>query len=129
MPRPASARLIALDVLDRVLGEARPLDDSFAGHPALASLDARDRAFARLLVTTVLLFVPVVSALATDRAGRPEAAAAMALGVSAMLAVHLWTGGRGVGAWRADTIGLAVAALAFALVFSGRRAAGRRRTS
>ena len=54
MSRPASARLIALDVLDRVLGEARPLDDSFAGHPALAVLDGRDRAFARLLVTTAL---------------------------------------------------------------------------
>jgi 16S rRNA (cytosine967-C5)-methyltransferase len=54
MPRPASARLIALDVLDRVLGAGRPLDDTFAGHPALARLDGRDRAFARLLVTTVL---------------------------------------------------------------------------
>lgn len=54
MSRPASARLIALDVLDRVLGDARPLDDTFAGHPALARLDGRDRAFARLLVTTVL---------------------------------------------------------------------------
>ena len=37
-----------------MLGEGRPLDDTFAGHPALARLDARDRAFARLLVTTVL---------------------------------------------------------------------------
>src|SRR5918994_7514801 len=54
MARPASARLIALDVLDRVLGEARPLDDTFAGHPALAHLDSRDRAFARLLVTATL---------------------------------------------------------------------------
>jgi 16S rRNA (cytosine967-C5)-methyltransferase len=41
-------------VLDRVLAEGRPLDDTFAGHPALARLDGRDRAFARLLVTTVL---------------------------------------------------------------------------
>ena len=54
MPRPVSARRIALDVLDRVLGEARPLDDTFAGHPALARLEPRDRAFARLLVTTAL---------------------------------------------------------------------------
>ena len=37
MARPASARLIALDVLDRVLGERRPLDETFAGHPALAA--------------------------------------------------------------------------------------------
>jgi 16S rRNA (cytosine967-C5)-methyltransferase len=54
MPPPASARLIALEVLDRVLGEGHPLDDTFAGHPALVRLDGRDRAFARLLVTTVL---------------------------------------------------------------------------
>jgi 16S rRNA (cytosine967-C5)-methyltransferase len=54
MPRPASARRIALDVLDRVLGEAHPLEDAFAGHPALPHLDSRDRAFARLLVATVL---------------------------------------------------------------------------
>jgi 16S rRNA (cytosine967-C5)-methyltransferase len=54
MPAPARPRLIALDVLDRVLGAARPLDDTFAGHPALARLEPRDRAFARLLVTTVL---------------------------------------------------------------------------
>jgi 16S rRNA (cytosine967-C5)-methyltransferase len=54
MPRPASARRIALDVLDRVLGEARPLDDTFAGHPVLGHLEGRDRAFARLLATTAL---------------------------------------------------------------------------
>jgi 16S rRNA (cytosine967-C5)-methyltransferase len=54
MVRPANARGVALDVLDRVLGEARPLDETFAGHPALASLDGRDRAFARLLVTVTL---------------------------------------------------------------------------
>jgi 16S rRNA (cytosine967-C5)-methyltransferase len=54
MARPASARLLALDVLDRVLGEARPLDETFAGHPGLPRLDARDRAFARLLITTTL---------------------------------------------------------------------------
>src|SRR5262245_37111733 len=54
MARPVSARAVALDVLDRVLGERRPLDETFAGHPALPLLDPRDRAFARLLVTTVL---------------------------------------------------------------------------
>ena len=63
MPGPASARLIALDVLDRVLGEARPLDETFAGHPALASLDARDRAFARLLLTTTLRRLGQIDAL------------------------------------------------------------------
>jgi len=51
---PISARRIALDVLDLVLGEQRPLDDVFAGHPQLERLAARDRAYARLLVATTL---------------------------------------------------------------------------
>ncbi|HEX6112104.1 MAG TPA: transcription antitermination factor NusB [Geminicoccaceae bacterium] len=74
MPRPASARLIALDVLDRVLGEGRPLDDTFAGHPALARLESRDRAFARLLVTTALRRLGQIDAL-LDRflRARPKA--------------------------------------------------------
>jgi 16S rRNA (cytosine967-C5)-methyltransferase len=63
MPRLASARLIALDVLDRVLGEARPLDETFAGHPALEVLDARDRAFARLLIATALRRLGQIDAL------------------------------------------------------------------
>jgi 16S rRNA (cytosine967-C5)-methyltransferase len=54
MPEPISARRLALDVLDLVLGERRPLDEAFAGHPALAALSARDRSHARLLVATVL---------------------------------------------------------------------------
>jgi 16S rRNA (cytosine967-C5)-methyltransferase len=48
------ARRVALDVLDRVLGQQRPFDETFAGHPALAGLSLRDRAFARLLLTTTL---------------------------------------------------------------------------
>lgn len=49
-----NAREVALDVLERVLGQTRPLDETFAGHPKLGQLSARDRAFARLLSTTVL---------------------------------------------------------------------------
>jgi 16S rRNA (cytosine967-C5)-methyltransferase len=50
-----SPRRVALDVLDRVLGpDHRPFDESFQGHPQLDRLAVRDRAFARLLVTTVL---------------------------------------------------------------------------
>lgn len=50
----ANPRRVALDVLDRVLGRGWALDDAFAGHPALAGLEFRDRAFARLLVATTL---------------------------------------------------------------------------
>ena len=49
-----SARRVAFDVLDRVLGQQQPFDDTFAGHPALGTLSLRDRAFARLLLTTTL---------------------------------------------------------------------------
>lgn len=53
-PQP-SARRVALDVLDRVLGpEHRAFDETFQGHPHFMRLAVRDRAFARLLVTTVL---------------------------------------------------------------------------
>ena len=54
MAEPSSARRLALDVLDLVLGEQRPLDEVFAGHPGLGRLAARDRAHARLLVATTL---------------------------------------------------------------------------
>ncbi|MGH6943750.1 MAG: RsmB/NOP family class I SAM-dependent RNA methyltransferase [Geminicoccaceae bacterium] len=60
---PQSARRIALDVLDRVLGELRPLEDTFNGHPGLALLAPRDRAFARLLVTTTLRRLGQIDAL------------------------------------------------------------------
>ncbi|MDH3664620.1 MAG: MFS transporter, partial [Alphaproteobacteria bacterium] len=44
----------AVDVLGRVFGDQRTFDEAFAGHSKLELLDSRDRAFARLLVTTVL---------------------------------------------------------------------------
>ena len=47
-------RRLALDVLGRVFGDGRTFDEAFAGHSKLELLDSRDRAFARLLVTTVL---------------------------------------------------------------------------
>jgi 16S rRNA (cytosine967-C5)-methyltransferase len=54
MTEPVSARRVALDVLDLVLGEQRPLDEVFGGHPRLGLLAGRDRGFARLLVATTL---------------------------------------------------------------------------
>ena len=50
-----SARRVALDVLNATLGpRPKAFDEAFDGHPALARLAPRDRAFARLLLTTVL---------------------------------------------------------------------------
>ena len=49
-----TARSVSLDLLREVIDRKRPLDDSLAAHRGLADLQARDRAFARLLVATVL---------------------------------------------------------------------------
>ncbi|WP_235031438.1 RsmB/NOP family class I SAM-dependent RNA methyltransferase [Geminicoccus flavidas] len=49
------ARMIALDILDAVLGQSwRTMDDALALHRGLNHLDPRDRAFTRVLVATVL---------------------------------------------------------------------------
>lgn len=50
----ADARRTALALLRAVVDDGRPLDEALAGNPHLAKLAARDRAFARLLLTTVL---------------------------------------------------------------------------
>jgi len=47
-------RRLALDVLGRVFGDQRTFDEAFSGHSKLDLLEPRDRAFARLLVVTVL---------------------------------------------------------------------------
>jgi len=47
-------RRLALDVLGRVFGDQRPFDEAFAGHSKLDLMEPRDRAFARLMITTVL---------------------------------------------------------------------------
>lgn len=51
---PTDARRVSLDVLDAVLRNRQPLDDAFNSHPRLSDLSTRDRAFARLLATTVV---------------------------------------------------------------------------
>jgi len=48
------SRQVALDLLDAVLLQRRALDATLAAHPGFARLSPRDRAFARLLATTVL---------------------------------------------------------------------------
>ncbi|HEX2527307.1 MAG TPA: transcription antitermination factor NusB [Geminicoccus sp.] len=49
------ARMMALDILDAVLGQSwRTMDDALASHRGLQRLEPRDRAFARALVATVL---------------------------------------------------------------------------
>ncbi len=58
-----TARLVALDLVGAVLRRRRPLDDAIDDHDAIAELPARDRAFARLLVATVLRRLGQIDAL------------------------------------------------------------------
>lgn len=49
-----NARLCALSILQQVLGQKRPLDQVLDSEPSLHRLDARDRGFIRMLVSTTL---------------------------------------------------------------------------
>jgi 16S rRNA (cytosine967-C5)-methyltransferase len=71
-----SARQVALDLVGAVLHRRRPLDDAIEDHQAMAELPARDRAFARLLVTTVLRRLGQIDALIGQCLATPLAARA-----------------------------------------------------
>ncbi|HEV2548650.1 MAG TPA: transcription antitermination factor NusB [Stellaceae bacterium] len=60
---PASARSVAIDLIGAVLRRKRPLDDAIEDNGEMAGLPARDRAFARLLVATVLRRLGQIDAL------------------------------------------------------------------
>jgi 16S rRNA (cytosine967-C5)-methyltransferase len=59
----SSARQVALDLVGAVLRRKRPLDDAIEDHPMMGTLSVRDRAFARLLVATVLRRLGQIDAL------------------------------------------------------------------
>ena len=73
---------------------------------------------------SVSLFVPVIAALHTRRAGAPEALAAIGAGVSVLLSVQLLSGGEGYGLWNPTLTALVVSGAAFGLVFLFRRRVG-----
>src|SRR5258708_15275485 len=58
-----SARSVAIDLISAVLRRKRPLDDAIEDNPDMAALATRDRAFARLLVATVLRRLGQIDAL------------------------------------------------------------------
>ena len=58
-----TARQVALDLVGAVLRRRRPLDDAIEDHPSISALSVRDRAFARLLVATVLRRLGQIDAL------------------------------------------------------------------
>lgn len=61
-----TARHVALDLIGAVLRRKRPLDDAIEESPAMHQLPGRDRAFARLLVATVLRRLGQIDALIAD---------------------------------------------------------------
>ncbi len=66
-----SARAVALRLLGAVLRKRRPLEEALAGEPGLAELAPRDRAFARLLVASVLRRLPQLDALINQALRQP----------------------------------------------------------
>ena len=73
-----SARGAALDLIGAVLRQKHPLDEAIDDHPAMVELPARDRAFARLLVATVLRRLGQIDALIEHCLEKPLPARASA---------------------------------------------------
>jgi 16S rRNA (cytosine967-C5)-methyltransferase len=72
-PTASTARQVALDLIGAVLRRKRPLDEAIEDNPDMAALSVRDRAFARLLVATVLRRLGQVDALIADCLNTPLA--------------------------------------------------------
>ncbi|WP_340116278.1 transcription antitermination factor NusB [Pelagibius sp. 7325] len=70
-PAKGDARKTALALLRAVLDDGRPLDEALARNPHLAKLEARDRAFARLLLVTVLRRLGQIDAVLDTCLDRP----------------------------------------------------------
>jgi 16S rRNA (cytosine967-C5)-methyltransferase len=66
MSEAPTARHVALDLIGAVLRRKRPLDDAIEDSPAMHRLPGRDRAFARLLVATVLRRLGQIDAMVGD---------------------------------------------------------------
>jgi 16S rRNA (cytosine967-C5)-methyltransferase len=92
---PAStARHVALDLIGAVLGRERPLDEAIDDSPSMAKLSLRDRAFARLLVATVLRRLGQIDTLIADCLANPLPPRAaqvhdiLRLGIAQLLFLH-----------------------------------------
>src|SRR5438309_10019847 len=91
MTEAPTARHVALDLIGAVLRRKRPLDDAIEESAAMHQLSGRDRAFARLLVATVLRRLGQIDALIADCLNLPLSARAalvqdiLRLGVAQLL--------------------------------------------
>ena len=68
---PPDSRRMALDILSAVLHHGRPLDEVLAFHRGLPRLEPRDRAFARMLVATVLRRLGQIDTLVGEALDKP----------------------------------------------------------
>jgi 16S rRNA (cytosine967-C5)-methyltransferase len=90
----ATARHVALDLIGVVLGRERPLDEAIDDSLAMAKLSLRDRAFARLLVATVLRRLGQIDALIAHCLANPLPPRAaqvhdiLRLGIAQLLFLH-----------------------------------------
>src|SRR5215468_6908854 len=73
MSEAPTARDVALDLIGAVLRRKRPLDDAIEESAAMHQLSGRDRAFARLLVATVLRRLGQIDGLIADCLSTPLA--------------------------------------------------------
>jgi len=73
MSEAPTARDVALDLIGAVLRRKRPLDDAIEDSAAMHQLPGRDRAFARLLVATVLRRLGQIDALIAECLNMPLA--------------------------------------------------------
>lgn len=91
MSEAPTARHVALDLIGAVLRRKRPLDDAIEDSAAMHALSGRDRAFARLLVATVLRRLGQIDRLIADCLNVPLASRAalvqdiLRLGVAQLL--------------------------------------------
>src|ERR1700741_1721075 len=77
MSEAPTARDVALDLISAVLRRKRPLDDAIEESAAMHQLSGRDRAFARLLVATVLRRLGQIDALIAECLNMPLGPRAM----------------------------------------------------
>src|SRR5271166_2855855 len=73
MSEAQTARHVALDLIGAVLRRKRPLDDAIEDSAGMQQLSGRDRAFARLLVATMLRRLGQIDALIADCLNLPLA--------------------------------------------------------
>jgi 16S rRNA (cytosine967-C5)-methyltransferase len=90
----STARDVALDLIGAVLGRERPLDEAIDDNAAMGKLPLRDRAFARLLVATVLRRLGQIDALIAACLANPLPPRAsgvhdiLRLGIAQLLFLH-----------------------------------------